>query len=225
MVASCQATCVQLLVILGKIHAAAAGQALVSMLEACLNPDASNPAEGLTEQIVESLCRVAASCGHHKHMSGYALHLLTSRCFACQSNLFVSITAGPALHTCAPSVGMVVLTQLHAACRAADEASKSLILCRSLGLLEAAAGALEAFLRPQRFQADAFVMLFGQVEALFHACSQVLSTASSQQLPNQQTEAVQQVRTSCSACTGYTARQPAGLSCAALGRDEQHKGA
>ena len=74
MVASCQATCVQLLVTLGKIHGEAAGQALVSMLEACLNPDASNPAEGLTEQIAESLCRVATACVHQEEKLRCALH-------------------------------------------------------------------------------------------------------------------------------------------------------
>ena len=126
MVASCQATCVQLLVTLGKIHAEAAGQALVSMLEACLNPDASNPAEGLTEQIVESLCRVAASCGHHNQIPRCALQIPTSTCFACRSDLF---TAGPAPHTCAPGVGADLLNQLHATCQAADEAFKSWILC------------------------------------------------------------------------------------------------
>ena len=72
-VTSCQATCTQLLVILSKIHANAAGQALLGMLEACLNPDASNPAEGLVEQIVESLCQVAASYGNCKEKFRCAL--------------------------------------------------------------------------------------------------------------------------------------------------------
>ncbi len=61
--ATCQATCAQLLVILGKVHPDAAGQALGSMLEACLNPQANNPAEGLTEHVAESLCKVAAASG------------------------------------------------------------------------------------------------------------------------------------------------------------------
>ena len=61
MVATCQATCTQLLVILGRVHAEAAGQALGSMLEACFNPEANHPPEGLTEHIAESLCRVAAT--------------------------------------------------------------------------------------------------------------------------------------------------------------------
>lgn len=61
MVATCQATCAQLLVILGKIHAEAAGQALGSMLEACFSPEAANPPEGLTEYLAESLCKLAAA--------------------------------------------------------------------------------------------------------------------------------------------------------------------
>ena len=210
----------QLLVILGKIHVEAAGQALVGMLEACLDPDAISPAEGLIEQILESLCRVAASCGNCKETLRCALHqelktiTLTSTCFICRYDLFAFSIAGPTLHTCAPSASMVLLTQLHLTCHAVDEASKFqlLVLCRSPGLLETAAGALEAFLRPQRFQADAFAMLFSQVEALFHACSQVPGTAFSQQLTNQHTEAIQQVRFSWRACTGHTVCQPAGPS-------------
>ena len=62
-VVTCQATCAQLLVTLGRVHPEAAGQALHSMLEACLNPAASNPPEGLTEHVLESLCRLAAASG------------------------------------------------------------------------------------------------------------------------------------------------------------------
>ena len=63
MVATCQATCAQLLVVLGRVHAEAAGQALGSMLEGCFNPEANNPPEGLTEHVAESLCKVAAASG------------------------------------------------------------------------------------------------------------------------------------------------------------------
>jgi hypothetical protein len=60
LVASCQATCAQLLVILGRVHKKAAGQALRSMLEVCMNPETTNPPEGLTERVADSLCKVAA---------------------------------------------------------------------------------------------------------------------------------------------------------------------
>ena len=66
-VATCQATCAQLLVVLGTVHAEAAGQALGSMLEACFNPEATNPPEGLTEHIAEGLCKVAAGSGCASH--------------------------------------------------------------------------------------------------------------------------------------------------------------
>ncbi len=62
-VVTCQATCAQLLVILGRVHAEAAGQALGSMQEACFNPEANNPPEGLTEHVAESMCAVAAASG------------------------------------------------------------------------------------------------------------------------------------------------------------------
>lgn len=59
LVATCQATCAQLLGTLGRIHTDAAGQALGNMMEACISPEATSPPEGLAELIAESLCGVA----------------------------------------------------------------------------------------------------------------------------------------------------------------------
>ena len=70
--------------------------------------------------------------------------------------------------------------------------------CRSVQLLGAAADGLEGLLQPQRFHAQTFIMLFGQLEALLKECCFLHHTAASSHLQNGNASVTSEVRPSLS---------------------------
>ena len=56
--------------------------------------------------------------------------------------------------------------------------------CRSVPLLRAAAEGLDSILQLQRFQAETYIMILGQLEALFQKCCLLHHAASSHSLEN-----------------------------------------